>query len=336
MGSKSKIEWTDHTFNPWWGCTKVSPACDHCYAESLAERVGYSATGSQFPIWGKDEKRRFFGDKHWNDPYKWNAAAAKAGKPAFVFCASMADVMEGHRELYEHRKRLFAVIELTPWLTWILLTKRPQNFRRLLPTTWMESPRPNVIGATTVESQDYMWRAVELSKTPFALRAVSAEPMLGPLDFTMAQWTGSHANYVDLLSGGIVHPIHGLIPQSDCGKIGWIFAGGESGHGARPMHPDWARSLRDQCQEADVPFLFKQWGEYIPVTCDDSCGIPDTRESHCVWLSPAGKQWKPGTLPAGGEADFAWSMSRVGKHAAGRLLDGVEWNGFPEVKNGDR
>jgi len=291
MGVNSKIEWCNHTFNPWWGCTEVSPACDNCYARTFANRLGFAEGGTKFPIWGKDAGRRFFGDKHWNEPVKWNAAAATAGKPAYVFCASMADVMEGHADLHAHRQRLFAVIELTPWLTWILLTKRPQNFRKMLPKTWLESPRPNVIGATTVESQDYMWRAVELSKTPFALRAVSAEPMVGPLDFTWVGWTGEHRNPVDLLRGGIVHPIHGLIPQSNCGKIGWIFGGGESGVGARPLELKWARCLRDQCVSAGTPFLWKQWGE------------------------------------------FDANQERVGKHAAGRLLDGREWNEFPEVSN---
>lgn len=303
MGSNSKIEWTDHTFNPWWGCTKVSPACDHCYAESFAARVGYSETGSQFPIWGKDEKRRMFGDKHWNEPYKWNAAAAKEGKPAFVFCASMADVMEDHPGLWDQRQRLFAVIELTPWLTWILLTKRPQNFRKMLPKHWLESPRPNVIGATTVESQEYMWRAVELSKTPFALRAVSAEPMLGQLDFTDAG-AGRHEQF-NALTGEYTSGSS----QRHLPPIGWIFAGGESGHGARPMHPDWARSLRDQCKAAAVPFLFKQWGEY--------CHWSQTTDEVAAEL---------GAQPDG--------PIKLGKSRAGRLLDGVEWNGLPEVQRG--
>jgi protein gp37 len=307
MGSKSKIEWTDHSFNPWWGCTKVSPACDHCYAESFSARVGYSETGSQFPIWGKDAKRRMFGDKHWNEPYKWNAAAAKAEKPAYVFCASMADVMEDHPGLWDLRQRLFAVIELTPWLNWILLTKRPQNFRKMLPKSWLESPRPNVIGATTVESQEYIWRADELSQTPFAYRALSVEPMLGPLNLRDVLWIGPE--------GGIDFS---YTPRN---LIHWVFAGGESGHGARPMQLPWVRSLRDQCANASVPFLFKQWGEYRP-TIGSQLGDRDPLPQDIAFS---------GFLD-GNDKQYGLPVFRAGKKAAGRLLDGVEWNGFPEVK----
>lgn len=301
MGSNSKIEWTDHTFNPWWGCTKVSPACDHCYAESFAARVGYSETGSQFPIWGKDTKRRFFGDKHWAQPYKWNDAAEKDAKPQFVFCASMADVMEDHPDLRQARLRLHETIEETKWLIWILLTKRPQNFRKMLPKHWLENPRPNVIGATTVESQEYIWRADELSNTPFAYRAVSVEPMLGPLDLTKhlrCRWDNNG-------DGDCLKHSEG------CPTIDWVFAGGESGHGARPMKPLWAQDLRDQCQDAGVPFLFKQWGEY------------------CYWSQTTDEVAARYSAKSDGPI-------KLGKKAAGRLLDGREWNEFPEVKNGDR
>lgn len=119
MAKNSRIEWTTHTFNPWWGCVKVSPACKHCYAESWAKRVGSN-------VWGIKAERRFFGDKHWSEPVKWNAAAAASGMRARVFCASMADVFEDRRDLDVHRIRLWKLIEATPRLDWLLLTKRPE------------------------------------------------------------------------------------------------------------------------------------------------------------------------------------------------------------------
>src|SRR5687767_4989547 len=123
MGQKSKIEWTDSTFNPWWGCVEVSPACDHCYARTFAKRTGHS-------VWGKDAPRRIFGDTHWSEPLKWNRKAEAFGVRHKVFCASMADVMESGIHLDGQRERLWALIEASPWLDWLLLTKRPQNFRR--------------------------------------------------------------------------------------------------------------------------------------------------------------------------------------------------------------
>ncbi|HKS96745.1 MAG TPA: DUF5131 family protein [Terriglobia bacterium] len=216
MGEKSKIEWTDATFNPWHGCTKVSPACDHCYAETFARRVGFSETGSKLPIWGKDAGRRFFGDAHWNEPLKWNKQAEREGVRKRVFCGSMCDVMEDSEDLQHSRVRLYNLIDDTPHLDWLLLTKRPQNFRRFLPKTWLDRPRPNVWGMTTVENADYLWRTEELLRTPFAVRGLSIEPLLGPLTLDLA---GIH----------------------------WCIVGGESGPGARPMHPQWVRGLRDQC-----------------------------------------------------------------------------------------
>ena len=123
MGANSKIEWTTHTFNPWWGCTKVSEACKHCYAEAWAKRVGQN-------VWGPKPERRLLSDNHWRQPLKWNRDAANAAERPRVFCASMADVFEDRDELIEHRDRLFDLIEATPKLDWLVLTKRPQNVAR--------------------------------------------------------------------------------------------------------------------------------------------------------------------------------------------------------------
>lgn len=255
MGENTGIEWCHHTFNPWWGCTKVSPACDHCYAETLARRFGYSETGKHFPIWGKDAERRTMSDAYWLEPLKWNRASKRAGERRTVFCGSMCDVMEDHSPAFpadawlpELRQRLYLLIEATPHLDWLLLTKRPQNFRRFLPQSWLRSPLPNVWLMTTVESQEYAWRAVELLRTPAAVRGLSCEPLLGPLDLVPHLFMPDpHGSPADLIPHGALH---------------WVIAGGESGPGARPSHPDWFRLLRDQCERSDTPFFFKQWGDH--------------------------------------------------------------------------
>src|SRR5688572_13560706 len=128
MGKNSPIEWTHHTFNPWWGCTKVSPACDHCYAEAWARRVGAK-------VWGSRAGRRFFSDNHWREPIRWNTAAAEMKARQRVFCASMADVFEPRPDLDGSRARLWELIRQTPWLDWLLLTKRPEHVLTVVPWT---------------------------------------------------------------------------------------------------------------------------------------------------------------------------------------------------------
>ena len=240
MGKDSKIEWTHHTFNPWWGCIEVSPGCDNCYAKAFAKRVGYSENGSQFPIWGKGTERRLFGDAHWAEPRKWNEAASKAGERRRVFCGSMCDVMEEHPGVWEQRFKLFLLIQATPWLDWLLLTKRPQNFRRFLPDSWLSQPRPNVWGMTSVESEKQVWRVQDLVDTPFAVRCVSYGPALGLVD------------WMPYVGDGTCKKIVPLIDQ--------IIVEGESGHGARPFNIDWARQTVSQCQAASVSVFVKQLG----------------------------------------------------------------------------
>lgn len=234
MAENSKIEWTHHTFNPWWGCIKVSPACKHCYAESWAKRVGQS-------LWGAKSPRRFFGDHHWREPLKWNRDAAATKVRKRVFCASMADVFEARRELQPWRERLWELIGQTPWLDWLLLTKRPENVRRTVP--WNGAWPANVWLGTTAENQHWAERRIPLLlENDAKVLFLSAEPLLGPLD--LRQWLRDGRNHV---------------PGLD-----WIIAGGESGGSARPMNPLWAESLRDQCIASDIPFHFKQWGHWGP------------------------------------------------------------------------
>lgn len=247
MGENSKIGWTHHTFNPWAGCTKVSPACDFCFAETDTKRYGFCG-------WGKDAERRVTSVQYWRQLAHWNLDAQLEGVRKRVFVGSWCDVMEDRSELKIIRDQLCGLIEENLWLDFLLLTKRPQNFRRFLPAEWLRSPRPNVWGMTTVESAEFKWREKALLETPFAVRGLSMEPLLGPVE---------------------IDP-----------NIDWVIAGGESGPHARPSNPAWFRSLRDQCAAAGVSFFFKQWGEY---------------------------------------RDFV----KIGKKAAGALLDGREWLEVP-------
>lgn len=286
MAQKTGIEWTDHTFNPWWGCTKVSPACDSCYAERFSKRVG-------FTIWGQGAERRLFGERHWHEPFRWNAAAEREGVRHKVFCGSMCDVMEDRRELDTLRGDLYQAIESTPWLDWQLLTKRPHNFLRLLPERWSRRAPMNLWLGTTVEKADCLWRVEALVAAPAALHFVSYEPALGPVDFT--PWLE-----FERCGGG--HRIGNA-------RLRWVIAGGESGPGARPAYAEWFRDVRDQCNRAGVPFFFKQWGDWLPGDQDGGFDRDGSQVLNC------------GAEPI-----------RAGKRAAGALLDGREHREFPEVR----
>ena len=174
MAKNSHIEWTHHTFNPWWGCSKVSPACDNSYADLWAKRMGYQ-------IWGAKATRRFFSDAHWNEPRLWNKEAKAARRRERVFCASMADVFELRPELNAARKRLWALIEDTPCLDWLLLTKRPQNIDCMAP--WSNEWPINIWLGVSVENQTFAKKRLPfLLKQPAAIRFLSCEPLLGPID----------------------------------------------------------------------------------------------------------------------------------------------------------
>lgn len=232
MGKNSHIEWTHHTFNPWWGCAKVSPACENCYAEAWAKRVGNK-------VWGTKAPRRFFGDDHWREPLKWNAEAEKLGVRYRVFCASMADVFENRSDLNDARTRLWALIEATPNLDWLLLTKRPEHVAKL--AKWGDLWPDNVWLGTTVENQEWAdKRMPHLLAVPAKTRFLSCEPLLGNIDLS-------------------AYVTKGQKPQ-----IHWVITGGESGPHSRPMNPEWVRGLRDFCRKAKVAFHFKQWGHWAP------------------------------------------------------------------------
>ena len=302
MAENSGIEWTDHTFNPWMGCTKVSPACKNCYAErDFDHRYGKVS-------WGPNGTRVVTSDANWRKPMKWNAEANGSEVRPRVFCASLADVFEDWRgpmqssgkhavvlgndwkasrgsnrlDMHDVRARLFEVIDATPNLDWLILTKRPENVLGMWPsvigdayrknielagpdgTDLRGNPRlfrPNVWLGTSIENQEWAdKRLAFLEDAKFHgmvdTTFVSAEPLVGPIAL------------------GDCHP-------------DWVITGGESGPNARPCHPDWFRSLRDQCDGAGTAFHFKQWGEF---------------DEH---------------------------QERVGKKIAGRLLDGRTHDGLP-------
>jgi protein gp37 len=289
MARNSSIEWTHHTFNPWWGCVKVSPACKNCYAETWAKRVGLG-------LWGASAPRRFFSDAHWNEPIKWNREAQREGERRRVFCASMADVFEARAELNEWRERLWGLIELTPMLDWLLLTKRPERIGRCVP--WRERWPHNVWLGTTAENQRWLDKRIpELLRYARApVLFISAEPLFGFLNMRP---------YL---------PARGKIERA----IDWVIAGGESGARARPMNPEWARDLRDQCTQAGAKFHFKQWGHWSP----EELGV-DREHRRQQRIEVYGRDGRPLVLV------------RLGKKAAGRTLDGATWDEFPEPRAAD-
>ena len=279
MAKDSAIEWTHHTFNPWWGCTKVSPGCKHCYAETWARRVGAD-------VWGLRAPRREPSDAYWRHPLAWNAAVPK-GKRERVFCASMADVFEDRRDLDGNRERLWKLIEATPRLDWLLLTKRPHKVQELAPygDQWPD----NVWLGATAENQKWLdKRMLELSAIRAKVLFLSCEPLLGPLDFS--RWIADAG-------------------RGDRRLVDWVIAGGESGGHARPMNPEWARSIRDQCVDAGVKFHFKQHGNWREVKPHQVNGY----KSKTLFLSNGTKI----------------VVANMGKKKAGRLLDGRTWDDLP-------
>lgn len=332
MAENSKIEWTHHTFNPWFGCTKVSEGCAHCYAEQSSPAKVARSKGHE--TWGKGAQRSRTSAANWKEPLRWNrdaaaawenwtaAVSAAAGysgpmpeRPR-VFCASLADWLDDEVPI-EWLADLLELIVRTPHLDWLLLTKRPQNWagrilevEKMARQSYCREPRTtpefawkdcdafyewitdwttgndipsNVWIGTTAENQARAdERIPQLLSIPAKVRFLSCEPLLSSVK--------------------LLHPDFGM-PSAN-GGIHWVICGGESGPKARPMHPDWARSLRDQCSAAGVPFFFKQWGEYWPEEPADGRS-PEVQHAR-LW--------------------------RVGKKKAGRVLDGRTHDEFPQVE----
>jgi protein gp37 len=340
MAENTAIEWCDHTFNPWEGCQKVGPGCDHCYAETRNARFG----GGTAPNWGPNAPRRRTSPSNWRKPLRWQADAAAFqaahGRRQRVFCASLADVFDNAVD-DSWRADLFELIRATPDLDWLLLTKRIGNVANTLPVPFdFEELYPNVwLGATIVNQAEADRDIPKLLAVPARVRFLSMEPLLGPVSLEEA-WHGESALSSDCW-GQCGWCSQGLPPLHNCASnlqseaawmkgrsgVDWVIVGGESGPGARPMHPDWVRALRDECAAAGVPFLFKQWGEHS-LGYDRERDDPDwrrcgeqARKHPGQWLNLEG-----GTGFHGERVHYA---ARVGKKAAGRLLDGVEHNGAP-------
>lgn len=241
----SRISWTDHTFNPWWGCEKISPACDHCYAEGFAKRVGHQ-------VWGKDAPRRIFGSGHWVEPRRWDHVAARRGRPALVFCASMADVFEDRPELLQPRRRLWDLVEQTPNLRWMLLTKRPENAEAMLPEAWLREPRENVwLGVTAENQRRADERIPVLLSLPSVVHWVSAEPLLEPVSFWRYRTVPKGSR---MTAGGYLK------------GLDWIVAGGESGPHARETERIWLEGVAHQCRSLGIRFHMKQAGVVLAKT----------------------------------------------------------------------
>lgn len=267
MAETTAIEWCDSTLNPWIGCTRVSPACDDCYAarSTPARTMGIT--------WGAGEPRRRTGASTWAQPMAWQRSAAafqaQHGRRRRVFCASLADVFDNEVPPI-WRADLFALIKATPDLDWLLLTKRIGNAWKMMADACGVSqasltlPLHNVwLGATVVNQEEVDRDVPKLLRVPAAVRFLSVEPMLGPVDLEAMRYgppcTGCGMPvHLDALTGSTscLHACDG--PQFE--GIDWVICGGESGPKARPMHPDWARSLRDQCAAAGVRFFMKQMG----------------------------------------------------------------------------
>lgn len=246
MGEDSKIEWTDHTFNPWIGCQKVSAGCDHCYAESLAKRYGWVEWGQRKTdtTTASVGGRKRTSAANWRKPIQWNKAAKAAGKRPRVFCASLADVFDNQAP-QEWRDDLFEMISATPELDWLLLTKRPENIDGMLPLSWRASAGPNWdnvwLGATCEDQTAYDKRWPILRNIPAAVHFISYEPAIGPLLLDTGHVVGEKV-YPD-----------------------WLICGGESGHGARMMEPAWAAAIKADCERANVRFFMKQMTGKKPI-----------------------------------------------------------------------
>lgn len=395
MSDQTKIEWSDSTFNPWIGCTKVGPGCDHCYAATQDNHRKWTPYG-----WGAGKPRKRTSESNWKKPLMWNKHAgnnlfvqcAECGLREFrkwdntlppgglsccsnpdclslpesdsspvrprVFCASLSDWLDNEVPI-EWLVDLLDLIRQTPNLDWLLLTKRignlhsrieaaedcaslapygPEHFMWI--SDWLAGKPPaNVwIGATVVNQEEADRDIPKLLQVPARIRFLSVEPMLGPIKFNTYHLLTNHCFVCESEDncgherGTQSHPIncvHRTTHKDSKDRPGegvaWVICGGESGPNARPMHPDWARSLRDQCIAAGVPFLFKQWGTWKPVCAQYPETDAEYDESEdaslCgdICMTDRGYIWEEGYQPS--TSGRPWLMDKAGKAKAGRALD---------------
>ena len=335
MAENTKIAWVrtinpdgtitkGHTFNPWIGCTKVSEGCANCYAETQNSRFKWVER------WGKGAPRKRTSKKNWDKVLKWDKQAEATGIRTKVFCASLADVFDSEVPA-KWRKDLGELIVNTPNLDWLVLTKRPENMYAMFvhDFEWTDVHGAgvylpdNVWLGVTVENQEQADKRIPLLLQFHAkVSWLSCEPLLGELDLSYwlngcPEQQGGNIDYVsrDMASDAGDLSMEGMILEQDvewvqtCKKINWIIGGGESGENARPTHPDWMRSLRDQCVKTNTAYFVKQWGEWLPMYSADEAD----NYSGEMFEDEKGMRWV-----------------KVGKNLAGRLLDGREWNEYPE------
>lgn len=359
MADHTPIEWTDSTWNPIGGCSLASPGCTHCYAQRMAGTrlashplyAGTTQATKTGPVFNGHLTRAPDDHPVWTWPLRWRGAKHPklgAGKPSMIFVGDMSDLFHEDRPDADI-DRVFAVMELAPQHIFQVLTKRAERMRkylsaygvggrltkaafafgRSLPATGGEAddrnwlyyparlkwPLPNVLAGVSVEDQTRAdERIPHLLATPAAKRFISAEPLLGPIRLRNLY------PITDDEDGVFIEGVHGNTPRID-----WVICGGESGPNARPAHPNWAGSLRDQCASAGVPFFFKQWGTYQPFS------------TSCLSVGGSGPftpsvAWPNGLIGAGNAETCGGpgiSLGRVGKKAAGRLLDGRTHDEFP-------
>jgi protein gp37 len=350
----SKIEWTDETWNPIAGCSKVSPGCTNCYAEKMAGRLEAMGQAKYAGLTVLQGSHRVWTGKIAFDEQAL-LAPLKRKKPTRYFVNSMSDLFHEH-VTDEQIDRVFAVMALCPQHTFQVLTKRPERMLKYLTPTWSNYqpanvydaadaistdfidrehtlwPLPNVWLGVSVESQKYADERIPLLlQTPAAVRFISAEPLLGPVDlkhiFDSTAPFGAGA-FCNSLNGAYLE-----LGIFDGPHLDLAIVGGESGPRARPMHPDWARSLRDQCEAAGVAFFFKQWGEWADVS-RDPYAVTRLKVAESRIFTPTGEVLGAGNSkrgmvnPGWRDKGAAW-MDRVGKKASGALLDGREWRQMP-------
>ncbi len=331
MSDGTKIEWTDATWNVVNGCTVISPGCANCYAMRLAatrlkhhpSRAGLARMHGDTPQWTGEVR---FNEKVLLDPLRWR-------RPRKIFVCAHGDLF--HDAVPdEWIDKVFAVMALAPQHVFQVLTKRPERMRTYLADpkrpavisneTWRRAlsgsggtggksslsllPLPNVWLGVSVEDQERADQRIPiLLDSPAAVRWLSCEPLLGPVELDDFLSAGLHRSHLD-------------------NSVDWVVAGGESGPGARPMHPDWARALRDECAAAGVPFLFKQWGEFAPGEVAGDYLDPEKRAKGVeLWDGRWGECWSE----PDGHRDDEPDLYHIGKKRAGRLLDGVQHDGYP-------
>lgn len=363
MADHTHIEWTDATWNVITGCSVVSAGCKHCYAMKLAgtrlkhepSRAGLTIDTSAGPVWNGQVR---FNTQWLDQPLRWR-------RPRRIFVCAHGDLFhEGVPDAW--LDDVFQVMASAQQHVFQVLTKRPERMRAYLsrrgfhplsPTCWTmtarEDPeRGDIVPAPTAQPLPNVWLGVSvedqaaadaripfLLETPAALRWISAEPLLGPVDLTrVCDRRRPRALWINAVESREGNPAHEELiawfgPDYPYNRIDWVVAGGESGAGARPMHPDWARSLRDQCAAANVPFFFKQWGAWAPRRPGvDGDGVTDHPAVHLFpdgYVASSGNEFRQRPERSGNCSQIMW---RVGKKAAGRLLDRVLQDAYPEVQ----